>query len=126
MCVELGEFASFTLDVGERLLECAFERAGNEPVFGFAGLVLTPRAVGLKLGAFQREVLLVNALVVVGVLGVDRCGGGVHAGGRDRFEGRVGNGPVQPQCADRLARPVPCSWCVREHRYRAVRPLVPE
>ena len=55
--LERGELRALALDAGERLLERAFEGARDEPVLGLAGVELAPRAVGLELGALEREPL---------------------------------------------------------------------
>ena len=50
---------------GERVLERAFEGARDEPVLGLAGVELAARAVGLELGALEREALAGEPLVVL-------------------------------------------------------------
>ena len=70
--LELGELAQFALELGERLLEPALERAGDEAVLRLAGVELALRALGFELGALDRELLPVQALVVLALELADR------------------------------------------------------
>ena len=63
--LELGELATFTLELAERRLQARLERARDEPVLGLAGVELAARAVGLELGALDGEPLTGEALVVL-------------------------------------------------------------
>ena len=63
--LERGELAALALDGGERVLERAFEGAGDEAVLGLAGVELAARAVGLELGALDGEALAGEPLVVL-------------------------------------------------------------
>jgi hypothetical protein len=100
------EFARRTLlgvEFGQRGFERVLEGTGDEPVLGFAGVVLAARAFGLVGGAFDGEALQLDALVVRGLKGSECAGGGVDASRGDRVQKRLGDGVVDAQRADRLA-----------------------
>ena len=73
--LERGELAALALDGGQRVLERAFEGAGDEAVLGLAGVELAARAVGLELGALEREALAGEPLVVLVMQLAHRAGG---------------------------------------------------
>ena len=65
--LELGELAVLALELGERLLQRVFEGASDEPVLRLARVELPPCAVGLVLGALDREPLPGETLLVLGL-----------------------------------------------------------
>jgi hypothetical protein len=83
--LELGELSALALEVGERLLERAFQCASNEPVLGLAGVVFALGAVGLVLGALEREPLPREPLLVLVFELTDRAGGRGDPGRRGRL-----------------------------------------
>ncbi len=55
------------LELGQRQLERVFEGAADEPVLRLARVELSARAVGLVLGALDREPLPREPLLVLGL-----------------------------------------------------------
>ena len=102
--LELGESAVLALELGERLFQRVFEGASDEPVLRLARVELPARAVGLVLGALDREALAGEPLLVLGLELDDRAGGRRDPGRCDRVQERLGDGLVQPCAAERLAR----------------------
>jgi hypothetical protein len=102
---ELAGNALLSVEFGQRGFERVLEGAGDEPMLGFAGVVLAARAFGLVGGAFDGEALQRDALVVRGLQGSESAGGGVDASRSDGIQERLRDGAVDAQRADRLARP---------------------
>ena len=102
--LERGERALLALDRPvSASSSLRFQGAGDEAVLGLAGVELAVRAVGLELGALEREALAGQPrLVLVLELG-DRPGRRGHAGRGDGLEERRGDRLVQPPAAERLA-----------------------
>ena len=88
---------------GERVLERAFEGARDEAVLGLAGVELAPRAVGLELGALEREPLAGEPRSCWSSSSRDRAGGRGDAGRGDGLQERGGDGLVEAAAAERLA-----------------------
>ena len=63
--LELGELAPFALQLRRAPPRGASERAGDEAVLGLARVELALRALGLELGALDREPLAGQALFVL-------------------------------------------------------------
>ena len=96
--VQGGERALLALDRAEGVLEPAFQGASDEAVLGLAGVELAARAIGLKLRAFEREALALNACVVlIGEL-ADRAGGRGNGRWGDGVKERGGDSPSQGGC----------------------------
>ena len=74
--LELGELASFALELRQRGLQPGFERAGDEPVLGLARVELALRAAGFELGPLDREPLAGQALLVLALELADRLRAG--------------------------------------------------
>lgn len=83
--LELGELASFALELRQGGLQAGFKRAGDEAVLGFARVELALRAAGLELGPLDREPLAGQAILVLTLELADRLRAGAHAGRGDRF-----------------------------------------
>lgn len=102
--LELAGGALLGVEFGEGRFEGVFERAGDEAILGFAGVVLAARPLGLVGSALDREALQSDALVVRGLQGLEGVGCGVEPGRGDGVEKRLRDGAVDAQRADRLAR----------------------
>ena len=74
--LELGELASFALELRQRGLEAGFERARDESVLRLARVELALRAAGFELGPLDREPLAGQALLVLALELPDRLGAG--------------------------------------------------
>ena len=115
--------------LGERVLERAFEGARDEPVLGLAGVELAARAVGLELGALEREALAGEALRRAGRSSSPIAPAVARDAGRgDGLQERGGDGLVEPPAAERLAGAAGAVQVMAAHaRIAAARvPSVPE
>ena len=98
--LERGELAALALEQRERLLELALQRARDEPVLRLARVELALGALGLELGALDREALTGQPLLVLVLELADRARGRRDPGRRDRFQERVGDRLLQPRAAE--------------------------
>src|SRR5919201_2517691 len=72
-------------------------------MLGLAGIELALGALGFECGAFDREPLAVEALLVLAFELADRLGAGAHSCWRDRRQARVRDRFLDAEPAARLA-----------------------